>query len=144
MPALAFTGPGTTIILPDEGRWSSPPGAPPRAFETAVLAGDPDGQGPYVELLRWYPGWMSAPHRYLTDRMAVVLSGVWWVDSADDFDPRRCRPVPAGTYIQREAGSAHYDGVISGAPEPVTIAMFGLAPIGFQLVDPSAPALRRV
>jgi hypothetical protein len=46
---------------------------------------------------------MSAPHTYLTDRMAFVPSGTWWVDSAPDYRPDRCQPISAGTFIQRAA-----------------------------------------
>lgn len=143
--AFNFIGPGTTIVLPEDLHWSTPAGAPPKSFESAALFGDSDnGQGPYVALLKWYPGWMSAPHQYLTDRLAVVLSGTWWVDSAGDFDPRRSRPVLPGTSVRRLAGTPHYDGVIAGAPEPAVIAMFGLAPIGLKIVDPTQPAVRKV
>ena len=45
----------------------------------------------------------SAPHTYLTDRMAFVLSGTWWVDSAPDYRPDRCQPISAGAFIQRAA-----------------------------------------
>jgi hypothetical protein len=142
--AQEFTGPGTTIILPSDVRFQPPPGAPPRSFETAMLVGDLDGSGPYLTLLRWYPGYMSAPHQYLTDRLSLVMSGTWWVDSAPDFDPRRCRPVGAGTFVQRKANTPHYDGVVANAKEPATIAIFGLAPVGIKFVDPHGQQLRRV
>jgi hypothetical protein len=32
-------------------------------------------------LMKWYPGYMSAPHSYVTDRLSLVLSGTWWVNS---------------------------------------------------------------
>ena len=142
--ARGFEGPGASILLPSEVRWSTPHGAPPRSFESAMLLGDLDGAGPYVTLVRWYPGFMSAPHTYLSDRMGVVLSGIWWVDSGSDFDPRRCKAVPAGTYVQRKAGTAHYDGVVADAKEPATIAIFGIAPVGLKFVDPTASPIRKV
>lgn len=99
----AFTGPGTTIVEPDQVRWITPPGAPPKSYEAALLVGDPDKPGPYVALLRWHPGYISAPHTYLTDRTAFVLSGTGWVDSAPDYRPDRCQPISAGAFIQRAA-----------------------------------------
>jgi hypothetical protein len=41
--------------------------------------GELDKPGPYVVLMKWYPGYMSAPHSYASDRLCLVLSGTWWV-----------------------------------------------------------------
>ncbi len=64
----------TKIRLPDDIKWVGQPGFPDRSLENAVLAGDLNGKGIYYTLLRWYPGYMSAPHYYATDRLCVVVS----------------------------------------------------------------------
>jgi hypothetical protein len=136
---------GTQIKLADTLKWEPAfKGAPPRSTETAALFGRLDQPGPYVVLIKWYPGYMSAPHTYVTDRLSVVLSGVWWVNSGPDFDPHSTVPVPAGSFVRRVAHTPHYDGVIKTGSEPAVIALFGMAPVEFALVDPSKPALREV
>ncbi len=35
----------------------------------ATLYGGLDKAGPYLVLMKWYPGFMSAPHSYATDRL---------------------------------------------------------------------------
>jgi hypothetical protein len=92
--------------------------------------------------MKWYPGYMSAPHTYATDRLCLVLSGTWWVNSGADFDPNATVPVPAGGFVRRVAHTPHYDGVKEGAKEPGVIGIFGLAPVDLKLVDPSKPAWR--
>ena len=77
----------TKIRLPDDIKWVGQPGFPDRSLENAVLAGDLKGKGIYHTLVKWYPGYMSAPHYYATDRLCVVVSGTWWVNSGADFDP---------------------------------------------------------
>ena len=62
----------------------------------ATLYGGLDKPGPYLVLMKWYPGYMSAPHTYATDRLSLVLSGTWWVNSGADFDPDNTVPIPAG------------------------------------------------
>jgi len=47
----------------------------------ATLYGGLDRPGPYLVLMKWYPGYMSAPHTYATDRLSLVLSDTWWVNS---------------------------------------------------------------
>jgi hypothetical protein len=110
----------------------------------ATLSGGLNRPGPYVVLMKWYPGYFSAPHSYATDRLSLVLSGTWWVNSGADFDPANTVPVPAGSFVRRLAGTAHYDGVIRSAADPAVIALFGIAPVNLKLVDPSKAAWRRV
>jgi len=57
-----------------------------------VLTGDPTAAGLYYTLVRWWPGYMSAPHTYTSDRFCVVVSGTWWCNSGGDFDPASCVP----------------------------------------------------
>jgi hypothetical protein len=108
----------------------------------AVLYGGLDLSGPYVVLMKWYPGYWSAPHSYATDRLSLVLSGTWW-NSGADFDPDNAVPVPANGFVRRVAGTPHYDGVVKNAKDPAVIALFGIAPVELKLVDPSKPAWRQ-
>jgi hypothetical protein len=135
----------TSITLPsaiDWGSWIK--GFPPHSGELATLYGGLNKPGPYVVYMRWFPGFMSAPHTYATDRLSVVISGTWWVNSGADFDPANAVPVPAEGFVRRVAHTPHYDGVLPNAKEPAIIALFGMGPVDFKLVDPSKPAWRRV
>ena len=132
----------TQVTLPDQIKWTAWTAGPPHSAEMATLFGGLDQPGEYVVLMKWYPGYMSAPHSYATDRLCLVLSGTWWVNSGRDFDPDGTVPVPAGGFVMRVAHTAHYDGVKKVAPDPVVIGIFGMAPVDLKLVDPSKPAWR--
>jgi hypothetical protein len=134
----------TQITLPDQIKWTAWPAGPPHGAEMATLFGGLDKPGRYVVLMKWYPGYMSAPHRYVSDRLCLVLSGTWWVNSGIEFDPNATVPVPAGGFVRRVAHTPHYDGVRQGAPEPAVIGIFGIAPVDLKLVDPSKPGWRQV
>jgi hypothetical protein len=134
----------TMITLPEALRWKSVPGNPEKSVEMCPLMGDTNGSGLYYTLVRWWPGYMSAPHSYTTDRLCVVVSGTWWCNSGADFDPASCVPVPAGSFVRRVAETPHYDGVIRGHKEPAIIAICGIAPINLKLMDPSKPLVREV
>jgi hypothetical protein len=137
--------PSETIITPPDAiRFVPWTGAPPQSGEVATLYGGLDKPGPYLVLMKWHPGYMSAPHSYVTDRLSLVLSGTWWVNSGADFDPNQTVPVPAGGFVRRVAHTPHYDGVKRDAKEPAVIALFGIAPVDLTLVDPSKPGWRRV
>jgi hypothetical protein len=121
--------------------WS---GLPPGSGEMAKLYGDFDKPGPYLVLMKWNPGWFSAPHSYATDRIQMVMSGTWYVNSGRDFDPGRAVPVPAGGFVKRTARTFHYDGAPHDAKEPAVIAIFGIGPVNIILADPHQPSWRQV
>ena len=118
-------------------------GLPAESGEMATLYGDLNRPGPYLVMMRWNPGWFSAPHSYATDRIQVVVSGAWWVNSGADFTPQLATPVPAGGYVKRTARTFHYDGVPSGVADPVVVAVFGVGPVDVRLADAHLPAWRR-
>ncbi len=134
----------TVVEPPDAHRWMPNAGYPERSVDMCPLAGSPGQPGLYFTLVRWWPGYMSAPHLYATDRLCVVVSGTWWCNSGADFDPASCVPVAAGSFVRRVAGTPHYDGVVRGHPEPAVIAICGTGPVNYQLVDPAQPGWRAV
>jgi hypothetical protein len=135
----------TMVTLPDKIVWRNGQATgPDKSVESASLFGSTDAPGLYYTLVRWYPGFMSAPHMYDTDRLCVVVSGVWWVNSGADFDPASTVPCPAGTFIRRVAHTPHYDGVKAGGKEPATIAICGIGPNNPKYLIPNTPNVRRV
>ncbi|GJE40816.1 hypothetical protein [Methylobacterium persicinum] len=134
----------TIIRSPDQLEWIPTKGYPAHCSDRCSLSGDINGTGLYFTLIRWWPGYMSAPHTYTSDRLCMVLSGTWWCNSGPDFDPASCVPVKAGSYVRRVAGTSHYDGVMRGGTEPAVIAICGMAPVNYKLVDPTQPGWRRV
>ena len=142
--ASAINPSETQVTLPDALKWTTWSGAPPHGGEMATLYGGLDKPGIYLVLMKWYPGYMSAPHSYATDRLSLVLSGTWWVNSGADFVPDNTVPVPAGGFVRRVADTPHYDGVKRGAKQPAVIALFGIAPVQLKLVDPGKPSWRKV
>jgi len=143
-PAAAIDPNDTAVTLPDRYQWQARSGAPPQSSESAALYGSIDQPGPYAVVVRWYPGYMSAPHSYATDRLCFVLSGTWWVNSGERFEPNLTVPVPAGGFVRRVARTWHYDGVKRGEPEPVVIGIIGAGPVDIKLAEPGKPPWREV
>jgi hypothetical protein len=137
--------PGETFTLPygnmDFESWG---GLPPHSGEMAKLYGDFDQPGPYLVMMKWNPGWFSAPHTYATDRIQVVVFGTWFVNSGNDFQPQDAVPVGPGGYVKRTARTPHYDGVPAHHRDPAVIAIFGLGPVDMQLIDPTQAPWRQV
>jgi len=109
MARASILDPAETILtLPADIPWKLRPDYPNDSVTSARLFGSRSGSGVYFELIKWFPGYMSAPHTYVTDRLCVVVSGTWWVNSGADFDPDHCVPVPPGTFVHRVAHTPHY------------------------------------
>jgi hypothetical protein len=137
--------PTETMITPvDKIAWQTRPNWPVNSVAQANLFGDLNKEGLYYLLVKWYPGYMSAPHFYATDRLCVVVSGTWWCNSGPDFDPKSCVPVPAGSFVHRVAKTPHYDGVVKDGKEPVVIAICGEGPVHLTYIEPDKPGWRAV
>jgi hypothetical protein len=144
-PAAAIDPTQTQVTPPEQFHWKPAlPSAPPHAVETVPVFGATDRPGQYVVLVKWYPGYMSAPHAYVTDRLCFVLSGTWWVNSGETFEPDATVPVAAGGFVRRVAHTPHYDGVKKDGKEPAVIGIFGEAPINVTWLDPGKPLVRAV
>lgn len=134
----------TAVTLPSEIVFKPWGTAPAYASEQAMLYGDYNQPGPYLILMRWHPGYFSAPHTYAADRIQVVVSGVWHVNSGADFTPEQTVPVPAGGFVLRRARTPHYDGVPRSEPQAAVIAVFGEGPVKQEQIDPNSPTWRKV
>lgn len=119
----------TFVVQPNDIQFEPWQGLPAASGEMAMMYGDLNKPGPYLVLMKWNPSWFSAPHSYGTDRICVVVSGTWWVNSGADFTPVQAVPVQAGGFVLRHARTWHYDGVPAEGKEPVVIAVFGLGPV---------------
>ena len=95
------------IQLPDQIKWEDNMA---RGESTAVLAGDPEKPGLYVELVKWHAHHMSHPHFHPNDRFITVISGTWWVGTGPKFDPDSTKPLPPGSAVTHYGKQIHYDG----------------------------------
>src|SRR6202012_1139632 len=127
--------PSETLVQPYPDITFQPWGnLPPHSGEMAKLYGDFNKPGPYLVLMKWNPGWFSAPHTYATDRIQVVIFGTWFVNSGNDFQPQDAAPVGYGGYVQRPPRTPPYDGVPAGEANPAVIAVFGTGPVDMHLI----------
>ena len=96
-----------------------------RGESSAILAGDPEMSGLYVELVKWHAHHMSHPHFHPNDRFITVISGTWWVGTGTKFDPDNTVPVPPGSFVKHVGKQINYDGA---KDEDVVLEIVGEGP----------------
>lgn len=120
------------FILPENIPWEGQVGHE----QHFNVMGDPRKPGPYIQILKWWPGNFSKPHFHTQQRYITVLSGTWWVSSSTHYDPDKTYPLAAGTLVQDNANTVHWDGSKAGG-EPVVLEIVGDGPAPNVNVDES-------
>ena len=121
------------IVLPSEIKCIGKIGAQ----QTCILFGDPNKQGLYGVIYKWWPGHFSKPHFHDQDRYAYVISGTWWVSTSNIYDERTTYPVHAGTVSIDVKNTVHWDGARSGEKAPAVLELVGMGPVKTIQVDES-------
>jgi quercetin dioxygenase-like cupin family protein len=122
-------------LRPEEIPWQDIPGG--HGAQLVTLAGDPSGNGLYVQRVRFPPHVMDRPHWHPNDRHVTVLSGTWFTGTGATFDPDKAVPLKAGSYMLHPARALHWDG--SNSDEPVIVQIVGIGPAETTQADPSQP-----
>jgi quercetin dioxygenase-like cupin family protein len=123
------------FTLPDDIPWKGREGQ----NQTYNIVGSPTEPGPYIQLMKWWPGAYSTPHMHPNTRNAIVLSGTWWVSSSATQDKTQTYPLAAGTYVVEPPYTYHWDGARN---EPAVLLLWGNGPSPNIAVD--AKGLPRV
>ena len=101
--------------------------------ERATIDGDPNKPGLYVIRVKFPPGTMSLNHYHPEDRHVVVLKGVWYTGTGDEFLPDKTIPLKPGSYMKHPAGVHHFDGA---KDEEVILQIVGIGPTGTTRLRP--------
>jgi hypothetical protein len=113
--AASPLNPAQTIIkTPDALRWETQPSFPKGSADICPLTGDSTAPGLYSVLIRWHPGYMSAPHTY--DRSVLRRSlGQLVGQQRRRFRPRFVRPCACR---QPRASHSQNSALRRGHPQP--------------------------
>jgi quercetin dioxygenase-like cupin family protein len=110
-------------VTPEEVKWTTD--ADGSGMQRAVIEGDPAKPGLYVIRVKFPPGVMSRNHYHREDRYAVVLQGVWYTGTGDEFSPDKTIPLKPGSFMKHPAGAHHFDGA---KDEEVIVQIVGYGP----------------
>jgi quercetin dioxygenase-like cupin family protein len=107
--------------LPEDIPWKGTAGT----NQTWNIFGSPTEPGPYMQLMKWWPGAYSNPHMHPNTRNMLVVSGTWWVCSCTTQDKTKTYPMTAGSFVTEPGYTYHWDGARN---EPAVILIWGNGP----------------
>ena len=97
-----------------------------------MLVGDISRPGPYVVRVKLPRGVKSMPHAHPEDRIYTVISGVFYIGRAQEFDPEKLVAYPPGSVVILPGNTVHFHWAKSG--EYVT-QVNGIGPLGIDYFD---------
>jgi quercetin dioxygenase-like cupin family protein len=101
-------------------------------IRTTVLSGDPNKTGLYTIRLAIPPHTVIKAHRHRDDRVATVVSGLWFIGYGVKRDAGALKALPAGSFYTEPAAAAHFAGT---QDQPAVIDITGFGPSDTVYVD---------
>jgi hypothetical protein len=101
---------------------------------TEVLFGDPSKPGFYSILLFVPAHTTIQAHSHRDDRMATVVSGIWYFGYGDHFDAKSLRKLPAGSVYSEPMAHDHFAQTDNDA---VIVHICGYGPTDTHYFDPA-------
>jgi pimeloyl-ACP methyl ester carboxylesterase len=101
---------------------------------TVVLKGDPDRAGLYTIMLSIPAHTRIAAHLHQDDRVATVVSGVWYIGYGDSFNSAALKALPAGSFYTEPSNRSHF---AETRDEAVTVQITGVGPSSTSYIDPA-------
>ena len=107
--ALAFEG--HKAYAPQDIKWGDSPASLPPGAQAAVLAGDPQKEGPFAMRLKLPDGYVIPAHTHPKPEIVTVISGTFRLgmgEKGDKGDKDKVQILPAGSFFAVSPGMAHY------------------------------------
>jgi quercetin dioxygenase-like cupin family protein len=108
-------------------------------IQTTVLSGDPTAAGPYTIALRVPAHTKIAAHTHRDDRVAVVISGVWFFGYGSSADETEVKALEPGSFYTEPADAPHF---AITRDEPATVYITGFGPTDTHYIDAAADPRR--
>lgn len=111
------------------------------SIRTTVLSGDPNKVGLYTIRLVIAPHTLIKPHHHRDDRVATVVSGLWYIGYGATRDAGALKALPPGSFYTEPAGATHFAGT---EDLPAIVDITGIGPSDTIYVDAADSPADRV
>jgi hypothetical protein len=87
-------------VARSEIKWAPAPPVMPAGMEVAVLAGNPEKEGPFTVRLKMPANYVFPPHNIPISETVTVLSGAMLVGIGDKFDHAKAERMQEGSFVE--------------------------------------------
>lgn len=120
-------------VKPNDVKWMDMKGMP-AGWKEAVLVGDPEKPGPYVERIKVPPNSSVPPHSHPDTENITVLAGSFGIGTGEKFDKSKGTVLGVGSFYMLPANTVHY---AWAGPKGVTLQIHGVGPSGMTMIEPA-------
>jgi quercetin dioxygenase-like cupin family protein len=125
----AYAANALSIVTPQQLKWSTE--GVPKGISWALVTGNPDSNGMYVQRIKMNPGAVFPPHTHGKTEVVTVLSGTLWAGIGSKVDQSKMKPLPAGTVVVMPANMPHY----VMAKDTVVLDVSGMGPFTTKMLS---------
>jgi quercetin dioxygenase-like cupin family protein len=119
-------------VKPGDVKWTDMKGLP--GWKQAVLVGDPEKAGPYVERIKVPANAAIPAHSHPDTENITVLAGSFGIGTGDKVDKSKGQVLNAGSFYLLPANTVHF---AWAGPKGVTLQVHGVGPSGMTMVEPA-------
>lgn len=119
-------------VKPNDVKWTDITGLP--GWKQAILVGDPQKEGPYVERIKIPPNALVEPHSHPDTENLTVLTGTFGIGSGTKVDKSKGQVLGAGSFYLLPANAVHF---AWAGPMGATIQIHGVGPSGMNMIEPA-------
>jgi len=123
-------GPGDIDALTPTGPGAGTSGV--SGIQTRVLKGDPTRSGLYTIQLTVPANTRIEAHLHPDDRVATVVSGIWYFGYGARFGQKQLKALPPGSFYTEPPNEPHFARTGSS---PVVVQITGFGPTGTRYTD---------
>ena len=131
--ALAAAQSEPITVKPGDVKWTDMKGAP-AGWKQAILVGDPEKAGPYVERIKIPPNASIPAHSHPDTENITVLAGSFGIGTGTKVDKSKGQVLSAGSFYLLPANTVHY---AWAGPKGVTLQIHGVGPSGMTMTEPA-------
>jgi quercetin dioxygenase-like cupin family protein len=129
--AVSASAADAVIETPKQLKWADAPQFG-KGVQTAVLAGDPSKEGPYVMRIKFPAGAMVPAHTHDRAENVTVISGTFGLGMGKQADKTKGQKLPAGSFFRIDPQTPHF----AWAESAAIVQVNGMGPASLKMVEP--------
>jgi quercetin dioxygenase-like cupin family protein len=116
-------------VKPGDVKWTDMKGM--AGWKQAILFGDPEKQGPYVERIKIPPNALVPPHSHPDTENITVLAGTFGIGEGSKADKSKGQVLGVDSFYLLPANTVHF---AWAGPKGATLQIHGVGPSGMTMV----------